>query len=142
MSKLRQRLLDPSRSGVYRTRASDAIEEAVRGSRLSFAPVSLKGVTGKEGLLRQLAETLVFPDWFGQNWDALEDCLTDFSWRHADGYILLFRDWQALPSDELGILIDVLASSAEFWAARGKPFFAVFIDADGALGLADLHREV
>jgi len=35
----------------------------------------------------------------------------------------------------------VLASSAEYWAARGKPFFAVFIDPRRSLELPDLYRE-
>ena len=37
MSKLLQRLEDPSRSGVYRTSRADVVADAVRGSRLNFA---------------------------------------------------------------------------------------------------------
>ena len=41
------------------------------------------------------------------------------------------------------MLIDVLRSSAESWAARGKPFFAVFIDPARALPLPSaFHREM
>ncbi len=74
------------------------------------------------------------------NWDALEDCLSDLSWRQAGGYVLLFRSFEALDQDQLGILIDVLASSAEFWAGRGKAFFAVFIDPARKLSLPELFR--
>lgn len=137
MSKLLQRLQDPSRSGAYRTTGTDAILDAVRGSKLSVVSISLKG--DKPAILRSIARALGFPQWFGGNWDALEDCLTDLSWREADGHVLLFDD--ASPSDDLGILVDVLASSAEFWAARGKSFFAVFVDPQRSLGLADLFRE-
>jgi RNAse (barnase) inhibitor barstar len=141
MGKLTERLKDPSRSGVYRATRVDAIEEAVRGTRLNYARISLKGVQGKEQLVQAIAQALGFPEWFGGNWDALEDCLTDLSWRVADGHVFVFEAFEAVLNDDLGILIDVLASSAEFWAARGKPFFAVFIDPDRALGLADLFRE-
>lgn len=137
--KLLQRLMDPSRSGVYRSRRWDAIADAVRGSRLSFARVSLRGVADKAGLLERIAQALAFPDWFGANWDALEDCLTDLSWREAEGHVLVFEDFTA--NDDLGVLIDVLASSAEFWATRGKPFFAVFVAGDPVLALAELYRE-
>ena len=34
--------------------------------------------------------------------------------------------------------IDVLGSAAEFWASRGTPFFAVFIDPAGKLPLPEL----
>jgi hypothetical protein len=141
MSKLTERLKDPSRSGVYRASRSEPVEEALAGTRLSFARVSLHGLSGKDELLAAIAGSLSFPAWFGANWDALEDCLTDLSWREADGHVAVFAHFGAMPNDDLGILIDVLASSAEFWAARGKPFFAVFVDPDRVLGLADLYRE-
>ena len=37
-----------------------------------------------------MAHALDFPSYFGMNWDALSDCLTDMSWRPAAGYALLF----------------------------------------------------
>jgi hypothetical protein len=141
MSKLLQRLQDPARSGVYRATGVDAIADAVRGSKLNFARVALQGITGKPALLRNIGATLGFPGWFGENWDALEDCLTDLSWRQAHGHVLLFEGFQFLPADDVGVLIDVLASAAEFWAGQGKPFFAVFIDPERLVMLADLFRE-
>jgi hypothetical protein len=139
MSKLLQRLQDPSRSGVYRTRLGGVVAEAVRGSRLNFACVSLEGIEKKEDLLDRVAKGLAFPDWFGRNWDALEDCLTDLSWCEADGHVFVFE--HVTPGDDLGVLIDVLASSAEFWAARRRSFFGEFVDPDRMLALADLFRE-
>jgi hypothetical protein len=52
---------------------------------------------------------------------------------------VLFENPKA--SDEFGILVDVLRSSAESWAGRGKPFFAVFIDPGRRLALPDLFTE-
>ena len=91
--------------------------------------------------LRAIAGALQFPEWFGGNWDALEDCLGDLSWRPGDGHVLVLRNWQALSGDDLGVLIDVLRSTAEFWSGRGKPFFAVLVDPDAKLALPPLHRE-
>lgn len=136
MSKLLQRLQDASRSGVYRASGAEAILEAARGSRLEVATISLDG--GKDEQLERIAAALRFPDWFGRNWDALEDCLSDLSWRDADGTVLVFTGFAR--NDELGILLDVLAASAESRAARGKPFFAVFIDPQRGLKLPPLYR--
>jgi hypothetical protein len=93
----------------------------------------------KVQLLKNLAVALGFPDWFGHNWDALEDCLTDLSWREATAHVLLIEE--AKPGDDLGVLIDILRSSAESWAARGKPFFAIFVDPGHALPLPALFRQ-
>jgi hypothetical protein len=139
MGKLTERLKDPSRSGVYRTTRIDAVEDAVRGTRLSLVRIPLDGAAAKDDVLKRIAGSLAFPQWFGGNWDALEDCLTDLAWRPADGHVLVFE--KSFPGDVLGVLIDVLAASAESWSERGKPFFAVFVDPDHALGLPDLFRE-
>jgi hypothetical protein len=139
MSKLRERLQDASRSGVYRASAPEPIEEAVHRTGFNVGRISLAAATGKQAMLERIARALAFPDWFGSNWDALEDCLTDLSWFAADGHVLVFESFQ--PDADLGVLIDVLASSAAFWAARGKPFFAVFLDPGRKLALASLYRE-
>jgi hypothetical protein len=136
MSKLLQRLQDAKRSGVYRVRRSDEVLQATRGSALEVVQI---GFNDKNDFLDGLSSALAFPDWFGRNWDALEDCLADLSWRPAAGHVLLLSGAPA--GDERGILLDVLGASAESWAARGKPFFAVFVDPGRELALPELFRE-
>jgi hypothetical protein len=134
--KLIQRLQDPSRSGVYRVSRVTEVEDAVQGSNLSLVRLAF---ADKAALLNNFAAALGFPDWFGHNWDALEDCITDLSWRDAPGYVLLIE--RPRPGDDLGVLVDILRSSAEFWAGRGKPFFALFVDPARALPLPELFRQ-
>ena len=138
MCKLLQRLSDPSRSGVYRADAFDAIEDALRGSGADVSRISLREAQTKDELLERLGKTMAFPAWFGGNWDAAEDCLADLSWREGQGHVLLFCEAQ--PSEDLGVLVDVLRSSAEFWRERGTPFFAVFVDPGRRLRLPELYR--
>jgi Barstar (barnase inhibitor) len=136
VGRLIDRLQDASRSGVYRAARAEPIMDAARGSALSLVKIRAHG---KEALLKAMAAALDFPDWFGQNWDALEDCLSDLSWREAAGHVLLFE--QAGDDDDVGVLADVLRSAAEYWAGRGKPFFAVFVDPGRVLALPDLFTE-
>ena len=107
MSKLLQRLRDPARSGVYRVSGAQAIEQATQASALDV--VAIEAATN---LFDAMARALEFPDWFGGNWDALEDCLSDLAWRKGEGHVLLLRSYPA--GDELGVLIDVLRSAAEY----------------------------
>jgi len=141
MAKLLQRLQDAAKSGVYRATRSDAIDDALRGGNLNLASIVLHDVNEKRALLRRIAVELAFPAWFGENWDALEDCLTDLSWREGEGHVVVLEGFQRLPADDLAELIDVMISVARFWAARGKPFFAVLIDPDRRLALASLYQE-
>jgi hypothetical protein len=141
MSKLLQRLKDSSRSGVYRAPSDVVVLDVVRASGLRGVDVSLKDAAAKDALLRRIAGALEFPGWFGGNWDALEDCLSDLSWHKADGWVVLFRDFAGASPDDLGVLIDVLRSAAQFWAENGRLFFAVFIDPERTLSVPDLYRE-
>jgi len=130
MGKLLERLMDPARSGVYRVTRTDELRDALRGGSLAVATVDLQ-----QPVFEAFARALAFPDWFGRNWDALEDCLTDLSWRQAAGHVVILEG-----NEDSGILADVLRSAAQFWAARGKPFFAVFVDPEKRLKLEDLFR--
>ena len=139
MSKLLQRLGDPAKSGVYKSSRSDEILEAARGSKLLVAHIDLAGVAGKQALLGRIAKALAFPAWFGGNWDALEECLSDLSWSAASGHVLLFEGAANVAAEERGMLVDILAAAASARAGRGRPFFAVFLD--GAPGLPDLYND-
>jgi hypothetical protein len=140
MGALIDRLNDAKRSGVYRAVRPDEAVDAARGTRLDLVRVDLAGAADKSALLARLAEVLAFPEWFGGNWDALEDCLADLSWRVGAGHVLVLERPGELPVDDLGVLIDILQSAADHWAGRGRPFFAVFVDPDGVLALPELFR--
>ena len=144
MGKLAQRFLDPAKSGVYRVSDAGVPRVAAREAGLALFEVPLEGLADKDALLRQFGASLAFPDWFGGNWDALEDCLTDLSWRAAAGYVLLLHGTDALEAhraDDYGVLVDVLGACAAYWRERGVPFFAVCADPGGALVLPALYNE-
>lgn len=134
MGKLGQRLTDASRSGVYRASAATAVVDAARESGVDLARID-----ARDDVLERMAKALQFPAWFGGNWDALEDCLGDLSWRPGCAHVLLFDAYPR--GDDLGVLLDVLRTTAEYWAERGRAFFAVFLDPGRRLALPDLYRE-
>ena len=136
-SKLQARLADTSKSGVFRAPTDQAVLDAMAGADFDFVPIRLG--KGKDAILSSVASALGFPDWFGGNWDALEDSLTDLSWRDDKPRVFLFSD--ASTGDDLGILIDVLSSAAEYWKERDRAFFAVFVDPRDKLVLPPLYKE-
>jgi hypothetical protein len=138
MGKLLQRLSDPAKSGIYRAPTAGVILEAAKGSALRVARVDLAGVAGKEALLERIALALAFPKWFGGNWDALEDCLSDLSWLKAEGHVLVLEEAGQVPADDADVLLDILSSVTAYWAERGRPFFAVFVG--GEAPLPELYR--
>lgn len=118
------------------------IHAAAKALSLSYVEVDLAGVEDKEGLLTVLAKALAFPPWFGHNWDALEDCLSDMSWREAEGYVLILRHADRLHSEAEGDFLTalrILADVSTTWAEAGLPFWTfVELTADGIPLLPDL----
>lgn len=103
-----------------------------------FATIVLKGTRCRTeaGLFAEFARAMKFPDYFGHNWDALEECLTDLEWLPAKGYILLISDADlVLEKDEEGFqsFVDVLRDAGEAWASgqagigskRAVPFHVI-----------------
>ncbi len=104
-----------------------------------FALKIIQGVKSltTDGLLTECARALDFPDYFGHNWDALEECLTDLEWLPAKGYILLITDAGCvLPDDEeeYETFLEILRDAGEAWGAgqagmgarRATPFHVLF----------------
>ncbi|CAN5175156.1 hypothetical protein BH10PLA2_BH10PLA2_15960 [soil metagenome] len=72
----------------------------------------------------EVAAALQFPHYFGENWDALHDCLADLSWLGAPSVVLCLADADQLlaksPAD-LKKLADVLQSAAKEMNQPAKP---------------------
>ena len=66
-------------------------------------------------LLKALYYMLWFPGYFGFNWDALHDCLTDFSWIECHKIVLVHEALPELPRDELKIYLEILRDSVVDW---------------------------
>ena len=92
---------------------------------LDAVRVDLGGCRDKQEFLARTAAALGFPDWFGGNWDALFDCLTDLSWRPAAGYVLILEhaaDMRRHAPEALDSALAVLGDAASAWRERGRPF--------------------
>lgn len=105
-----QILEDARLNGIYRLEGSSDLLPTLDG----------RGLDGKAGLLSALGWALEFPDYYGSNWDALEECLTDMSWR--PGAIALHIDHaDELAPDLLHTLMDIFTDAADFWREEGRP---------------------
>lgn len=55
----------------------DEVRLEAAAAEVSCWPIDLEGVSSKQDLLAMLAADLDLPSWFGRNWDALVDVLSD-----------------------------------------------------------------
>jgi hypothetical protein len=81
------------------------------------------------------ADTLQFPAYFGNNWDALQDCLGDLSWLPPQPRVVLWDRVGLLASGDpeaWSIAQDVFATAAKERANAGAPALYTLIRGDGA----------
>ena len=112
---LEQLLKDKDKAGVYLTGPDTRlIAEAAQAAGLALWRVDIGHVHDKQDFTGLVAKALAFPEWFGGNWDAFEDCLGDLSWHPAPGYVLLLehgKHFGAGHKQEFVTAVEVLTAS-------------------------------
>jgi RNAse (barnase) inhibitor barstar len=106
--------------------------EAIRERLLETSHLYEVGerIDSEEDLMRALAATMPFPDYFGANWDALDESLSELEPEARRGVVLLVRHaadlWQRLPRTAAQ-LVETWLGAVELWRERGVPFHLVFV---------------
>jgi RNAse (barnase) inhibitor barstar len=116
-------------SGVY------AIDDEQRDSLLhgDLVPANLRVAVvdgriavDRDGIFDELARTMRFPDYFGRNWDAVYDCLTDPSLLPGDGSVIVLDGCDRLSGDhpdQWQIALNVFDEACAFWQPTRTPLF-------------------
>jgi hypothetical protein len=124
-------ILSSARSGVYVMPADPAaLRRDAVAAKLAWMELDGAGVRDKQGLLEACAFSFDFPDSFGSNWDALSDCLRDFSWRPGPGYVIVWNGSASLAAaapDDFATALEIFRDAASYWKERGS-IFLVLLD--------------
>ncbi|MFN8593410.1 MAG: barstar family protein [Thermomicrobiales bacterium] len=117
--------------GIYRC---DAVQQDVIatgqgfGAKCAVFVVNETGITTKAAFLDKIAAVMAFPDYFGRNWDALNDCLTDPPAAPASGTILILENCDEFARhepDEWHTAVAVFASAAETRKRMSTPLYVL-----------------
>lgn len=137
MDNLTLHLRNVNGSGAYPLDCRvDELHAAVAQAGYVLFEASLAGVAGKDNFIAALARAVNVPDWFGGNWDALADSLSDLSWQPAPGYVLLLRDVHeafGMDAEDYNTAMEIFTDTTAFWKAKNKPFWIFFADASHAV---------
>ena len=133
-------LEDRTRPGVYLLKTMPTVKELEKQAKAKgFLFFYLEGqkIEKKEQFLNHAAMAMHFPEHFGNNWNALEDCLTDLSWIEEDaevnGYVILFDHFDPFADhheSQLETVVEIFQSAIEYWHDQGKSMF-VFLHGKG-----------
>jgi len=108
--------------------ASDVFDTQTRAiSELPGATLRIlegENATTLNDLLHCLEEALELPEYFTNNWDSLDECLSDLEWLPTRNVVLAIRDVSELLSeeeDEMEIFAEILWTTGEAWAEASEP---------------------
>ena len=109
---------------------ADEIKTDLNSLGLTVLEGSIADVKTDKELFFVIANTMHFPDYFGHNWDALDECLSDLDWLPAEGYLLILRNsakgWSQSPY-VLGRFVTTWLEASEYWMKEKKPFHLMFV---------------
>ena len=72
-----------------------------------------------ESLHNEVAAALQFPKYYGENWPAMDECITDLEWLPADWYLIYVSTIEdVLPGNEIdfSVFLRVLSGAGKAWA--------------------------
>lgn len=119
--------LDADASGLFSLNPGESIADLLDTAKQSakqskFQVFHLEGqsITNRDLYFQKIADLFQFPDYFGHNWDAVADCLTDLSWEEGDRILIVYSHSQGLSEEhDWEIAIRIWANTIEFWGQQG-----------------------
>lgn len=88
-------------------------EEALAGGGVRAVLLEGRALSAEAAFFAAVAGRLDFPDYFGRNWDALDECLADLDWIAEPVVVVAVRNADALLAaapEGLRPLLDLLAA--------------------------------
>jgi RNAse (barnase) inhibitor barstar len=126
---MRDKLLgEAARSGLYCLQPGHrkSVEASSGKLHLQFLHADLADCRSMAEALGRLGKSLHFPDWYGANFDALFDCLSDPAWQPAPGKVLMITGIESLRLAEpegFATLLEVFQAATEARREAGRPFW-------------------
>ena len=108
----------------------DDLAAAARQTGLSLWEVDLTGARTKADMLERLRQTLPLPEYCADNWDALDEALTDMAWEQASGVVLILKgcgEFAHADAESFETALEVFDAVAESCYDEDIPFW-VFIE--------------
>jgi RNAse (barnase) inhibitor barstar len=96
-------------------------------------PFETASVNSLEALLTGLGKLFSFPDYYGRNLDAFNDCLSDLEIPDIGGVLLVLRDFDrfaAISPEAAHAILDICADNSRRFLMTGKRFAVLVHSSD------------
>lgn len=108
-----------ARTAIAPAKIIESLYDAAGQTTMVVRTVNGRNMTTLAGVFEEFSKALEFPDYFGHNSAAFDECMVDLSWLTADSYAVVITNSDDLLTSEpseLSWLIDSLCRICEEWA--------------------------
>jgi len=84
-----------------------------RDSKENEFVINISDITSKESIIEAYAQQM-HCSYFGKNWDALSECVSDFSWISQDYIVIIHSSMERLKKDVKNIYLEIIFDSIMF----------------------------
>jgi len=127
-------LLDSGESGLFvleGARDPERVALQARARGYQFLHLDCRSVSDKMTFMGEAKITFSLPEYFGENWDALTDCLMDLSWLPGLRWVLLIEGMErlwALDPESYRIALEILREASTYWEEQERPFIVLLLE--------------
>jgi len=103
------------------------IKNRLQSKNTLFLELKKTDIDNEKDLFTTISKQLKFPSYFGSNWDALHECLSDLSWINSTEIVVLIHSVETFQKSSVGEkLFDILKYVVENWEKQGQKRFTVY----------------
>lgn len=100
-------------------------KESKTGTYISY--LRGKHCKTEDDFLIQVAASFQFPDYYGENWSAFDECIQDLEWLNFPKILVVFDDFSKAFCNQPSIqnmlqdrVVEYFGRAAEYWESEGK----------------------
>ena len=136
-------LLEAGKGGLFFVPSApmSAVRAAAKGADFSCFHIDGRKIERKEQLLNAFSTALRFPEHFGHNWDALEECLSESDWGEGDGCVVYYEHVDGLLAahpDQFETLVEICRDAVASWKDDDTALVFLFSGAKAPKGVPKL----
>lgn len=131
------KIIRSGRAGIVAApRVIGPLRAAAKRAGIAWHDLDLVGVRDRGAFFRRCAGAFRLPGYFGNNWDALHECMLDLAGTGVPGAVVHWRRGTELAKrmpDTVSTALEILQDAATYWGSSGRVFLVV-VDRDSAPG--------
>ena len=106
----------------------ESLQQEAKTDEFAFFYLDGTKICGPCDFLQEAAEAMHFPDYFGNNWNAFDECISDLEWIPAQGYIIFYSNFMKFAKkdpNQFKIALSIFQVAVDYWQGEKIPMYVL-----------------